>query len=75
MSVVVFQPPRVTAPVILVLLTFYKIFCWGLFKRSVLKLEQKAKNRTKDEIGRFTPSDWSNRETEAQEPGWARFRF
>ena len=45
------------------------------FKRSVLKLKTKAENKSEDKIGRFTPSDWPNREQEAQETGWARFRF
>ena len=36
-------------------------------KRSVLKLKTKPKNKNEDEIGRVTPSDWSNREKEAQE--------
>ena len=30
----------------------------GLFKRSALKLETKAKNKSEDEIERCTPSDW-----------------
>ena len=47
----------------------------GRSKRSVLKLKTKPKNQSEDEIGRFTPSDWSNRDKEAQETGWARFRF
>ena len=47
----------------------------GRSKRSVLKLKTKPKNKSEDEIGRFTPYDWSNREKEAQETGWARFWF
>ena len=49
----------------------------GRSKRSVLKQKTIAKNKNEDEIliGRFTPSDWSNREKEAQETVWARFRF
>ena len=47
----------------------------GRSKGSVLKLKTKPKNKSEDEIGRFTPCDWSNREKEAQETGWARFRF
>ena len=34
-----------------------------------------AKHKSEDEIGRFTPSDWSKRQKEAQETSWARFRF
>ena len=47
----------------------------GLSKRSVLKLKSKPRNKSEDEIGRFTSSDWSNREKEAQETCWARCRF
>ena len=47
----------------------------GRSKRSVLKLKTKPKHKSEDEIGRFTPSDWSNREKEAQETDWARLRF
>ena len=35
----------------------------------------KPNNKSEDEIGRCTPSNWSNYEKEAQETGWARFRF
>ena len=54
---------------------FSKTLRNGRSKRSVLKLKTKPKNKREDEIGRFTPSDWSNREKEAQETGWARFSF
>ena len=43
-----------------------------------MKLKTKPKNNCSEDgilIGRFTPYDWSNREKEAQETGWARFRF
>ena len=43
------------------------LFGKGLFKRSVLKLKTKAKNKSEDEIGRFTPSDWSKSKNGAQE--------
>ena len=42
----------------------------SLFERSVLK---RKKNKSEHEIGRFTPSDWSKSQSEAQEAGWARF--
>ena len=34
-----------------------------------------AKNKRADEIGRFAPSDWSNRDKEGQETDWARDSF
>ena len=43
-----------------------------MFKRSVLKLKTKAKMR---HIGRYTPSDWSKSQNEAQETGWAGLSF
>ena len=35
-----------------------------------MKLKTKPKNKSEDEIGRFTLSDWSSREKEAQETVW-----
>ena len=34
-----------------------------------------TKNKSEDEIGRYTPSDWSKSQKEAQETGWARVSF
>ena len=44
-------------------------------KRSVPKLTTKPKNESEDEIGRFSPSDWLNREKKAQETGCDRSSF
>ena len=40
-----------------------------------MKLKTKPKNKSEDEIERFTPSDWPKHQNEVQETGWARFRL
>ena len=40
-----------------------------------LEARPKAKNKSEDELARFTPSYGSRRRGEAHETGWARFRY
>ena len=54
-----------------VLFFFISIFIFGPVQTERFE----PKNKNEDDIGRRTPYDWSNREKEAQETGWARFRF
>ena len=46
----------------------------GACSNGVLTLKNKTKKQ-KDEIGRYAPSDWPKSQNEAEETGWARFRF
>ena len=49
----------------------FLVFSSGPVQRERLE----AKNKSEDEIGIYTPSDWSTSQYEAQETGWARFSF
>ena len=46
-----------------VLVQDFRVDAQALFKRSVLTPKTKAKNKSEDEVGKFIPSDWSNRGT------------